>query len=42
VADVDIINNLDMIDADVCRFIEKLEEESFYIPITSLSANNIG
>lgn len=42
VTDVDIINNLDMIDADVCRFIEKLEEESFYIPITSLSANNIG
>lgn len=41
VTDVDIINNLDMIDADVCRFIEKLEEESFYIPIKSESANNI-
>lgn len=42
VADVDIINNLDMIDADVCRFIEKLEEESLYIPIKSLAAYNIG
>lgn len=42
VTDVDIINHLDMIDADVCSFIKNIEKESFYIPIKSPSANTIG
>ncbi len=42
VTDADIMNHLNMIDSDVCRFMEKIELESFYIPIQSSSANAIG
>lgn len=41
VTDTDIINHLDMIDIDVYRFMNKLEEESFYIPIKPPYVNAI-
>ncbi len=42
VADVDILNHLDLIDADVCTYLKKLDSESFYIPIKPHSLNTIG
>ncbi len=42
VADTDIVNHLDMIDIDVCRFMKKIETESFYIPIKSPYVNVLG
>lgn len=42
VTDADIVNHLDMIDTEVCRFVKKIETESFYIPIKSQYVNVIG
>lgn len=37
VSDAGILSNLNMIDSDVCRFLKKLDEGSFYIPTKSPS-----
>lgn len=42
ISDVDILNHLNVIDSDVCRYIKKLELESFYIPMKSSTQNIIG
>lgn len=39
ISDVDILSHLNMIDADVCRYIKKLDMESFYIPMKSSKTN---
>ena len=39
ISDVDILNHLNMIDTDVCRYIKKLDMESFYIPMKSSTTN---
>lgn len=41
ISDVEILNQLDMIDTDVCRFMEKIEAESFYIPIKLPSRDSL-
>lgn len=41
VSDAEILKHLDMIDTDVCRFMEKIEAESFYIPIKMPSQNSL-
>lgn len=41
ISDAEILNHLDMIDTDVCRFMEKIEAESFYIPINLPSRGSL-
>ena len=41
VSDAEILSHLDMIDTDVCRFLKKIEAESFYVPIILPSRNSL-
>lgn len=41
VTDAEIINNLNMIDEDVCTFLKRLDCESFYVPIKTSTAGTI-